>query len=244
MTDVNTSISNAQQALHEYQNLNKIDRPKKAINSKYKVVAKHPAIADVFLKIISSFLPSHLHFAQTTKESVLKQLNKLKEKSGITTEQKDQINQIIENFKKIYSPDLPAPPTKKADNSPLKIEYEDIGKEVRVSIKYEDKLIGTSKISIEDGKTHVFTFQLLDEYQGKGHGKKAFHEIISFLDNHPTYGRTAYYYMECVAETPASHIYESAGFVVAPPGDPRCTLKPDLVNSGFQTMVREPKGKN
>ncbi|PJD94721.1 MAG: hypothetical protein CK425_10795 [Parachlamydia sp.] len=254
MSNVSTSILNAQKALQDYQNLSEDARPKKAINSKYQVVAKHPTIADVFLKFISSVLPSNLHFAQTTPNAVLKQLTKLKAKPGITPEQKEQIHQIIEKFKKLIQPNSEeVKPNKdktevkstkaKTDLSSLKMAFVESGEDLTVSLNYEGQLIGSARIFLKDGKVHIFTMQIIDKYQGKGFGKKAFHEIIDFLDNHPKYGQTAYYYLECALETPACHIYETAGFVAAPLGDPRCTLLPSLVDAGFQTMVRNPKDK-
>lgn len=115
MSNVRTSILYAQK-----EDLSENSPPKKAINSKYQVLAKHLAITDISLTFISSFLPSNFHFAQTIAQ------------------------------------------------------------------------IGNARIFLKEDKGQ----QIIDKYQGKEFGKKAFHGIINFLDNHSKYGQAACYYLK------------------------------------------------
>lgn len=54
------------------------------------------------------------------------------------------------------------------------------------------QMIGNARIFLKDATGQ----QIIDKYQGKGFGKKAFSWIINFLDNHSKYGQAACYYLK------------------------------------------------
>lgn len=82
MQNLNTIISNIHHTIEDFKKLNETELSNQTINSKYKIVNKNNRLTDLFYKFVSFFLPSNIHIAQTTPESVIKQLSKLKNKTG------------------------------------------------------------------------------------------------------------------------------------------------------------------
>lgn len=73
-------------------------------------------------------------------------------------------------------------------------------------------------------------------------GKKAFHQMIDFLDNHPKGKHCDYYFLEMDSYSDAARkTYESAGFKALPLEDRRNTTLLTNFEIGFRTMIREIK---